>query len=195
MAHAGHDTFKFPRAMIDQINSHKRFGGVVPEVASRHHIEQITICIEAALQEAHVTYADLDAVAVTYGPGLVGALLVGVNAAKTVAYAHQLPLIPVNHMAGHIYAARFVKPFEFPLETEITNIAIDPAYQRQGHARWLLTACLAQLSAGSVFLEVRASNLAAQRLYQQCGFDQIATRKEYYHDPEEDAWIMRKMIN
>ncbi|WP_265485899.1 ribosomal protein S18-alanine N-acetyltransferase [Lactiplantibacillus plantarum] len=80
-------------------------------------------------------------------------------------------------------------------ETEITNIAIDPAYQRQGHARWLLTACLAQLSAGSVFLEVRASNLAAQRLYQQCGFDQIATRKEYYHDPEEDAWIMRKMIN
>lgn len=66
----GHEILS--NVIATQINSHKRFGGVVPEVASRHHIEQITICIEAALQEAHVTYADLDAVAVTYGPGLVG---------------------------------------------------------------------------------------------------------------------------
>lgn len=65
-----------------QINSHQRFGGVVPEVASRHHIEQITICIEQALKQAEVRKEDLDAVAVTYGPGLVGALLVGVSAAK-----------------------------------------------------------------------------------------------------------------
>lgn len=97
-----------------QIKSHQRFGGVVPEVASRHHIEQITSCIEDALTEAQVSYDDLDAVAVTYGPGLVGALLIGVTAAKTVAFAHHLPLVPVNHMAGHIYAARFVKPIEFP---------------------------------------------------------------------------------
>lgn len=97
-----------------QIKSHQRFGGVVPEVASRHHIEQITACIDLALSEAQVTYDDLSAVAVTYGPGLVGALLIGVTAAKTVAYAHQLPLIPVNHMAGHIYAARYVAPIEFP---------------------------------------------------------------------------------
>lgn len=98
-----------------QINSHKRFGGVVPEVASRHHVEQITDCIDLALNEANVDYSDLTAVAVTYGPGLVGSLLIGVTAAKTVAYAHQLPLIPVNHMAGHIYAARFVKPLQYPL--------------------------------------------------------------------------------
>lgn len=98
-----------------QINSHKRFGGVVPEVASRHHVEQITDCINLALEEAGVSYADLTAVAVTYGPGLVGSLLIGVTAAKTVAYAHHLPLIPVNHMAGHIYAARFVKPLVYPL--------------------------------------------------------------------------------
>ena len=97
-----------------QINSHKRFGGVVPEVASRHHIEQVTICIDEALKEANVKTTDLTAVAVTYGPGLVGALLVGVAAAKAFAYANNLPLIPVNHMAGHIYAARFVKPIEFP---------------------------------------------------------------------------------
>jgi len=98
-----------------QIKSHQRFGGVGPEVASRHHVEQITVCTQAALEEAGVTYADLTAVAVTYGPGLVGALLIGVTAAKAIAYAHHLPLIPVNHMAGHIYAARFVKPLEYPL--------------------------------------------------------------------------------
>lgn len=97
-----------------QIKSHQRFGGVVPEVASRHHIEQVTWCLNAAMQEAHVTYDDLTAVAVTYGPGLVGALLVGVAAAKAVAFAHHLPLIPVNHMAGHIYAARFAGKIKFP---------------------------------------------------------------------------------
>ncbi|MCY9807171.1 tRNA (adenosine(37)-N6)-threonylcarbamoyltransferase complex transferase subunit TsaD [Lentilactobacillus senioris] len=97
-----------------QIKSHQRFGGVVPEVASRHHIEQITICVKDALAEAQVDYSDLTAVAVTYGPGLVGALLIGVTAAKTIAWAHNLPLIPVNHIAGHIYAARFVQPVEFP---------------------------------------------------------------------------------
>ena len=80
-------------------------------------------------------------------------------------------------------------------ETEITNIAIVPTYQHQGHAYWLLTACLARLTAGAVFLEVRASNLAAQRLYRRCGFERIAIRQAYYQDPEEDAWIMRKIIN
>jgi len=98
-----------------QIKSHQRFGGVVPEVASRHHVEQITLCTQEALEQAGVTYDDLTAVAVTYGPGLVGALLIGVTAAKAIAYAHHLPLVPVNHMAGHIYAARFVKPLEYPL--------------------------------------------------------------------------------
>lgn len=97
-----------------QVASHQRFGGVVPEVASRHHIEQITYCIQDALDEANVDYEDLDAVAVTYGPGLVGALLVGVAAAKAIAFAHNLPLIPVNHMAGHIYAARFIGEIKFP---------------------------------------------------------------------------------
>lgn len=98
-----------------QINSHKRFGGVVPEVASRHHVEQITMIIDDALKEAGVSYGDLTAVAVTYGPGLVGSLLVGLTAAKTIAYAHHLPLIPVNHMAGHIYAASFVTKLHYPL--------------------------------------------------------------------------------
>ena len=78
-------------------------------------MEQITLCLEEALKQAEVTPEDLSAVAVTYGPGLVGALLIGLSAAKAFAWAHGLPLLPVNHMAGHIYAARFVKPLTFPL--------------------------------------------------------------------------------
>lgn len=108
------DTIK-SNIVASQINSHKRFGGVVPEIASRHHVEYITLIIEEAMKEAKVTFEDLDAVAVTEGPGLVGALLVGVNAAKAIAFAHDLPLIPVNHLAGHIYANQLIEPLEFPL--------------------------------------------------------------------------------
>lgn len=98
-----------------QIDSHKRFGGVVPEIASRHHVEQMTIVIEECLQEAKMQPSDLAAVAVTEGPGLVGALLIGINAAKAFAFAHNLPLVPVHHIAGHIYANNLVQPMEFPL--------------------------------------------------------------------------------
>lgn len=101
--------------VASQIESHKRFGGVVPEIASRHHVEQITLVIEEALEKANVTMDDLNAVAVTEGPGLVGALLIGVNAAKTLAFMHNLPLIGVHHIAGHIYANRFETEMKFPL--------------------------------------------------------------------------------
>ena len=101
--------------IASQIESHKRFGGVVPEVASRHHVEVITACIEEALKEAEIEAEDVDAVAVTYGPGLVGALLVGLSAAKAFAWSHNLPLIPVNHMAGHLMAAQDQAELKFPL--------------------------------------------------------------------------------
>ncbi|QMT17985.1 tRNA (adenosine(37)-N6)-threonylcarbamoyltransferase complex transferase subunit TsaD [Planococcus maritimus] len=101
--------------VASQIESHKRFGGVVPEIASRHHVEQITIVIEEALQQANLQPSELSAVAVTEGPGLVGALLVGVNAAKAFAFAHSLPLVGVHHIAGHIYANRLEQEMEFPL--------------------------------------------------------------------------------
>lgn len=101
--------------VASQIESHKRFGGVVPEIASRHHVEQITIVIEEALKQAEITFSDLDAIAVTEGPGLVGALLIGVNAAKALAFAHSLPLVAVHHIAGHIYANRLVTEMNFPL--------------------------------------------------------------------------------
>lgn len=90
-----------------QIDIHKKFGGVVPEVASRRHIENIDIVIDEALEQAGVTFDDIDAIAVTYGPGLIGALLVGVSSAKALAFALDKPLVPVHHIMGHI-SANFV---------------------------------------------------------------------------------------
>ncbi len=87
-----------------QIDLHKKYGGVVPEIASRKHIENIDAVVEEALEKAGVTIDDIDAVAVTYGPGLVGALLVGVSFAKSYAYAAKKPLVPVHHIKGHIMA-------------------------------------------------------------------------------------------
>ncbi|GAE48335.1 YgjD/Kae1/Qri7 family protein [Mesobacillus boroniphilus JCM 21738] len=101
--------------VASQIESHKRFGGVVPEIASRHHVEQVTLVLEEALAQANVDIKDLDAIAVTEGPGLVGALLIGVNAAKALAFANGIPLIGVHHIAGHIYANRLVTEMNFPL--------------------------------------------------------------------------------
>ena len=101
--------------VASQIESHKRFGGVVPEIASRHHVEQITVVTEEALNQANVTFSEIDAIAVTEGPGLVGALLIGVNAAKALAFAHNKPLVPVHHIAGHIYANRLITELKFPL--------------------------------------------------------------------------------
>ncbi|PCF38275.1 tRNA (adenosine(37)-N6)-threonylcarbamoyltransferase complex transferase subunit TsaD [Staphylococcus delphini] len=102
-------------SVLSQIESHQRFGGVVPEVASRHHVENITVMIEEALQQAHTSIEDVDAVAVTQGPGLIGALLVGVNAAKALAFANDKPLIPVHHIAGHVYANQLQSGLKFPL--------------------------------------------------------------------------------
>ena len=129
--------------IASQVESHKRFGGVVPEVASRHHVEVVTLCIEDALKEAGIVAQDLDAVAVTYGPGLVGALLVGLSAAKAFAWAHGLPLIPVNHMAGHLMAAREVQELTYPLmallvsggHTELVYVPEAGVYQIIGETR------------------------------------------------------------
>jgi len=102
-----------PRILSNLISSqaaaHAHFGGVVPEVASRHHLELTTPVVQAALDEAGVGLDDIEAVAVTVGPGLIGALLVGVSTAKAIAAARRLPLIPVDHLQGHV-AANFLEP-------------------------------------------------------------------------------------
>lgn len=129
--------------VASQIESHKRFGGVVPEIASRHHVEQITIVLEEAMNQASITYDDIDAIAVTEGPGLVGALLIGVNAAKALAFAHNIPLVPVHHIAGHIYANRLVKEMTFPLlalvvsggHTELVYMKEHGSYEVIGETR------------------------------------------------------------
>jgi len=98
-----------------QINVHELYGGVVPEVASRIHIENISLVIEEALKEAKITIDDIDAIAVTQGPGLIGSLHVGIQAAKTIAWLYNKPIIPLHHIVGHIYANKFVDELEFPL--------------------------------------------------------------------------------
>lgn len=96
--------------IASQIDLHKKFGGVVPEVASRKHIEQMDIVLQEALDEANVKFDDIDIVATTYGPGLVGALLVGLSCAKALAYSLDKPLVGVNHIEGHICANYVTNP-------------------------------------------------------------------------------------
>lgn len=129
--------------VASQIKSHMRFGGVVPEIASRHHVEQITQVIDEALIQSGKTLQEMSAIAVTYGPGLVGALLVGISAAKALAFASGNPLIAVNHMAGHIYANQLVEPLQFPLlalvvsggHTELVYMSEDGVFEIIGETR------------------------------------------------------------
>lgn len=100
--------------IASQIETHKAFGGVVPEVASRKHVENITLMLEEAVSAAGIRLQDLSAIAVTQGPGLVGALLVGVVAATSLAFALSKPLIGTHHIAGHIYANRLVADIQYP---------------------------------------------------------------------------------
>lgn len=126
--------------VLSQMDIHETFGGVVPEIASRNHIENITMVIEDTLKQAGISMNDIDAIAVTYGPGLIGSLLIGVTAAKTLAYVYNKPLIPVHHIAGHIYANNLVKPLEFPLialvvsggHTDLIYMKEDYSFERIG---------------------------------------------------------------
>ena len=101
--------------VLSQMDVHANYGGVVPEIASRMHVENITIVIEECLRKANLTMDDITAIAVTYGPGLIGSLLVGVVAAQTLSYVYNKPLVPVHHIAGHIYANNLTKQMTFPL--------------------------------------------------------------------------------
>ncbi len=101
--------------VLSQIDVHKQYGGVVPEIASREHIKGITMVFEEAFEKAGVTKKEIDLVAVTKGPGLIGSLLIGINAAKAFAFANSIELVGVHHIAGHIYANALTKDLQFPL--------------------------------------------------------------------------------
>ena len=101
--------------VFSQIDIHKEYGGVVPEIASRSHIECITIVLEELLKKSKMKMEDIDIIGVTYGPGLIGSLLIGVQCAKTISLVTGKPLVPVHHIAGHIYANNLENRLEFPL--------------------------------------------------------------------------------
>ena len=102
-------------SILTQMDTHAKFGGVVPEIASRMHTENITVVLEDVMNKADMKISDIDAIAVTYKPGLMGSLLVGIEFAKTLAYVYNKPLIKVNHLIGHIYANAINNKLEFPL--------------------------------------------------------------------------------
>jgi N6-L-threonylcarbamoyladenine synthase len=138
-----------------QIKVHQQFGGVVPEIASRKHLEQVNRLISLALEEAKLTLPQLSALAVTYGPGLVGALLVGVSTVKALAYSLQLPLLGVNHMEGHIYANWLVhKQIEFPLVGLIVSGGHTALVEMRGHGDYVLLGQTQDDAAGEAYDKV-----------------------------------------
>ena len=126
--------------VVTQIDIHKKFGGVVPEVASRSHIESITIVLDELLEKSKMKLEDIDFIGVTYGPGLIGSLLVGVECAKTISLVTGKPLVPVHHIAGHIYANNLKERLQFPLialvvsggHTDLVYMDKDYSFKRIG---------------------------------------------------------------
>ena len=126
--------------VLTQIDIHKKFGGVVPEIASRSHIESITIVLDELLTKSNMKIDDIDIIGVTYGPGLIGSLLIGLQCAKTISLVTGKPLIPVHHIAGHIYANNLEKRLEFPLialvvsggHTDLVYMDKDYSFKRIG---------------------------------------------------------------
>ena len=133
-------TIEIATITSSQIDIHKLYGGVVPEIASRAHIKNITFVLEECLEKANMKIEDITAIAVTYGPGLIGSLLVGVECAKTLSFLYNKPLIPVHHISGHIYANNLVKRLEFPLialvisggHTELILMEKDYSFKKLG---------------------------------------------------------------
>jgi len=138
--------------IASQVDIHARYGGIVPEVASRQHTLSIIPIISAAMTRAQVTWADLDAIAVTNGPGLAGSLLAGVNVAKALSLARGLPLISVNHLEGHIYANWLSGTLpEFPLLCLIVSGGHSDLVLMRGHGQYTLLGRTRDDAAGEAF--------------------------------------------
>ena len=133
-------TEEIETVVLTQIDIHKKFGGVVSEIASRSHIESITIVLDELLEKSKMKIDDIDIIGVTYGPGLIGSLLIGLQCAKTISLVTGKPLIPVHHIAGHIYANNLEKKLGFPLialvvsggHTELIYMDKDYSFKRIG---------------------------------------------------------------
>ncbi|WP_366922913.1 tRNA (adenosine(37)-N6)-threonylcarbamoyltransferase complex transferase subunit TsaD [Metallumcola ferriviriculae] len=138
-----------------QIKTHKRYGGVVPEIASRKHVENIAVVVEQALTEAALSWEDINAVAVTQGPGLVGALLVGVSTAKAIAYSLKKPLLGIHHLMGHIYAVFLEnKGIKLPLLCLVVSGGHTSLLVLEGYGRMRLLGQTRDDAAGEAFDKV-----------------------------------------
>ena len=141
--------------VFTQIPLHEKYGGVVPEIASRSHVEKVGAVTDAALKEAGITVGDVDAIAVTYGPGLVGALLVGVSYAKGLALAAGKPLVGVNHIAGHIAANYLTYPdLEPPFVCLVASGGHSHIVRVDDYCRFTLLGCTKDDAAGEAFDKV-----------------------------------------
>jgi tRNA N6-adenosine threonylcarbamoyltransferase len=137
-----------------QVALHAPYGGVVPELASRHHLENIGPVVGQAMSDAGTTFAELDAVAVTQGPGLVGSLLVGVEAAKSIAWMHGKPLVPVHHIAGHIEAPFLTNPVELPALALVVSGGHTSLFEVPARGEYHLLARTRDDAAGEAFDKV-----------------------------------------
>ncbi len=138
--------------IASQVKVHERYGGVVPEIASRKHIEAIVPVILQALEDAGTTLAEVDAVAVTRGPGLIGSLLVGLSAAKAIAFSRHLPIVGVNHLEGHVAASFLMeKPPTFPFVALVVSGGHTTIYQVEGFQRFTILGQTRDDAAGEAF--------------------------------------------
>jgi N6-L-threonylcarbamoyladenine synthase len=147
--------------LATQLEMHEQFGGVVPEIAARAHLRAMTPLLEATLESAGVDWGDLDAIAVTHGPGLVGALLVGLNTAKALAFARRLPLLGINHLEGHVYANWLIEAAEalppepaFPLVCLVVSGGHTDLVLMEGHGRYRRLGRTVDDAAGEAFDKV-----------------------------------------
>ncbi|MBX7251084.1 MAG: tRNA (adenosine(37)-N6)-threonylcarbamoyltransferase complex transferase subunit TsaD [Candidatus Promineofilum sp.] len=150
-------TTMLSNVIASQTELHARYGGVFPEVASRRHVEVIHAIVEEAMREAHIGFGDLDCVAVTRGPGLVGSLLVGVNMAKGLAVARNLPILGINHIEGHIYSLWLTEEaphIRFPVLTLVVSGGHTEMYLMTDHGRYELLGAALDDAAGEAFDKV-----------------------------------------
>lgn len=175
-------TMVLSNVVLSQIELHQAFGGVVPEIASREHIKGISLVFDEALKQANLSLDEIDLISVTEGPGLIGSLLIGINAAKAIALAKKIPLIGVHHIAGHIYANYLHQPFEFPLLALVVSGGHTELVLMKEHAQYLKLGETQDDAVGEAYDKVaRVLNLLYPGGPQVDRLAQIG--KEQYHYP------------
>jgi N6-L-threonylcarbamoyladenine synthase len=140
--------------IASQISVHAEYGGVVPEIASRKHLESVSLVVEQALRDADVSLSDLEGIAVTQGPGLAGALLVGISVAKGLSFGRQIPLVGVNHIEGHLLAVFLETPVEFPFIALAVSGGHSHLYRVDGIGRYTTLGQTVDDAAGEAFDKV-----------------------------------------